>query len=48
MGELDAARRVEQALQNVYREGKQLTRDVGGKATTEEFTDAIVAAISRS
>ncbi len=46
MGELDAARRVEQALQFVYREGKHLTRDVGGSATTEEFTNAVIAALA--
>jgi isocitrate dehydrogenase (NAD+) len=45
MGELDAARSVELALQNVYREGKHLTRDVGGTASTQEFTDAVIAAL---
>ncbi len=45
LGELQAARRIEGALHRVYREGKHLTRDVGGKATTEEFTSAIIAAL---
>jgi hypothetical protein len=27
----------------VYAEGKHLTRDVGGAAGTEEFTDAVIA-----
>ncbi|HXA57403.1 MAG TPA: isocitrate dehydrogenase (NAD(+)) [Candidatus Acidoferrum sp.] len=40
-----AARRIESALHNVYREGKILTRDVGGKATTAEFTAAVVAGL---
>ncbi len=45
LGELQAARRIEGALHRVYREGKHLTRDVGGKATTQEFTSAIIAAL---
>ena len=45
MGEAYTADRVEQALWKVYREGKHLTRDLGGKASTNEFTDAIVAAL---
>ena len=42
LGETDAARRIEKALHEVYREGKFLTRDVGGRATTAEFSKAIV------
>lgn len=42
MGERDAAARLERALHDVYAEGRHLTRDVGGKASTEEFTDAVV------
>jgi isocitrate dehydrogenase (NAD+) len=41
--ETDAALNIEQALQTVYKEGKHLTRDVGGKATTTEFTGAVIA-----
>ncbi len=48
MGELDAARRVERALHSVYREGKHLTKDVGGSATTEQFTNAVIAALAAS
>jgi isocitrate dehydrogenase (NAD+) len=48
MGELDAARRVEKALHAVYGEGKHLTRDVGGLASTEEFTNAVIAELSKS
>ena len=33
IGEVHAARNIEQALHKVYREGKTLTRDVGGTAT---------------
>jgi isocitrate dehydrogenase (NAD+) len=45
IGESSAAGRIEQALWKVYREGKHLTRDVGGSAGTEEFTDALIAAL---
>jgi isocitrate dehydrogenase (NAD+) len=45
LGEATAARRIENALHTVYREGKSLTRDVGGKATTAEFTDAVIRAL---
>jgi len=45
IGELDAARRVEKALHQVYREGKSLTRDVRGTATTAEFTAAVIHAL---
>jgi isocitrate dehydrogenase (NAD+) len=47
LGELQAARRIDAALHRVYREGKHLTRDVGGKATTEEFTSAVIAAMKK-
>jgi len=47
MGELDAARRVEQALHAVYREGKSMTRDVGGTASTVEFSNAVIAELSK-
>ena len=36
--EMAAATKVEDALHLVYREGKHLTRDVGGTASTAEFT----------
>jgi isocitrate dehydrogenase (NAD+) len=42
----EAAGRVREALFGVYREGKHLTQDItGGKATTREFTDAVIAGI---
>ncbi|HEY2460450.1 MAG TPA: isocitrate dehydrogenase (NAD(+)) [Candidatus Acidoferrum sp.] len=44
--ERPAARRIEAALQQVYVDGKHTTRDVGGKAGTAEFTDAVIAAFS--
>jgi isocitrate dehydrogenase (NAD+) len=45
LGERSAARRIEAALEKVYREGKNTTRDVGGTAGTNEFTGAVVAAL---
>src|ERR1700694_4663547 len=44
LGERPAARRIEAALERVYREGKHATRDLGGTATTQEFTDAVISA----
>src|SRR6202158_3506215 len=46
LGERPAARRIEAALERVYREGKHATRDLGGTATTQEFTDAVISAVS--
>jgi isocitrate dehydrogenase (NAD+) len=43
IGERDAANRLQNAIQEVYAEGEHLTGDVGGKASTGEFTDAVVA-----
>jgi isocitrate dehydrogenase (NAD+) len=45
IGEMDAARQVENALHRVYREGKSLTRDVRGTATTAEFMAAVIRAL---
>ena len=45
VGETAAARRIERALHKVYRDGQHLTRDVGGSATTAQFTAAMVAAL---
>ena len=44
IGEKLVAKKIEGALHNVYREGKSLTRDVGGSATTAEFTEALIRA----
>jgi len=41
--EIEAAQRVEGALFTVYREGKSLTRDVGGTASATEFTDNLIS-----
>jgi isocitrate dehydrogenase (NAD+) len=43
IGERDASARLQNAIHQVYAEGKNLTGDVGGKASTTQFTDAIIA-----
>jgi isocitrate dehydrogenase (NAD+) len=45
LNERPAARRIEAALKKVYRDGKHATHDLGGKATTQEFTDAVISAL---
>jgi len=45
LGERTAAERIQNALETVYREAKHTTRDVGGKAGTQEFADAVMAAL---
>jgi isocitrate/isopropylmalate dehydrogenase len=45
LGELDAARRVREAVYAVLAEGKKLTRDLGGTAGTTEITEAIAARV---
>jgi isocitrate dehydrogenase (NAD+) len=42
LGEREAAGRLQNAIHNVYAEGAHLTGDVGGKASTSEFTDAVI------
>ena len=36
---------IEQAVTKVISEGKTLTQDMGGTASTEEFADAVIAAL---
>jgi isocitrate dehydrogenase (NAD+) len=48
LNERSAARRIEAALEHVYREGKHITRDLKGTASTAEFTDAVIAALSKT
>jgi isocitrate dehydrogenase (NAD+) len=42
LGERGAAAKLQTAIERVYADGRNLTRDVGGKAGTEEFTDTVV------
>jgi isocitrate dehydrogenase (NAD+) len=41
------AKRVDDAFRQVYREGRVLTADVGGKATTAEFTRAVIQSMEK-
>jgi isocitrate dehydrogenase (NAD+) len=43
IGEGERALRIRRALEGVIRDGKTVTRDLGGVATTDEFTDAVIA-----
>src|SRR5271156_2935461 len=45
IGEHDAALKIRNALEHVYRTRDKLTRDVGGKASTSEFADFIIEAM---
>ena len=45
LDEMDAADKIQAALEQVYAEGKSLTRDVGGTVGTREFKDALLAAL---
>ena len=42
LNEHETAYKIIKAVENVCKTGKVLTKDVGGKATTLEFTDAIL------
>ncbi len=46
LGERTAAGRLQKAIEAVYAGGEHLTRDVGGQASTSEFTDAIIAQVA--
>jgi isocitrate dehydrogenase (NAD+) len=45
IGEHDAALRIRNALEKVYRDRDKLTRDIGGKSGTSEFTDFVIEAM---
>jgi isocitrate dehydrogenase (NAD+) len=47
LGETAAAERIESAVRTVIGEGKSVTRDLGGTATTSDFAEALAGAISR-
>jgi len=46
LGEMEAADRIEKAAFEVLADGKTLTRDLKGTASTTEFADAIIARMS--
>jgi len=45
MGQRERGQRLESAIRKVIAEGKDLTPDIGGKATTGSFTDRVIAAL---
>jgi isocitrate dehydrogenase (NAD+) len=45
LGEVEAALKIRNALEKVYRTREKLTRDVGGSAGTSEFADSIIEAM---
>jgi tartrate dehydrogenase/decarboxylase/D-malate dehydrogenase len=45
LGESDAARRIEDVIESVLREGRVRTRDLGGEATTTEMGNTIREAL---
>jgi isocitrate dehydrogenase (NAD+) len=45
IGEFDAALKIRNALEKVYRDRDKLTKDVGGKAGTKEFAESVIAAM---
>jgi isocitrate dehydrogenase (NAD+) len=45
LGEKDAARRLQNAIEKVYADGKTVTPDIGGSASTTQFADAVIAAL---
>jgi len=45
IGQGDVATRIRRALEKTIREGRVVTRDLGGTATTDEFADAVIAAL---
>jgi isocitrate dehydrogenase (NAD+) len=45
LGEVSAASRLRSAIERVYAEQKNLPPDVGGKASTNEFTDAVISSM---
>lgn len=43
IGQEERALRIRRALEGVIKEGKTVTRDLGGSASTDQFTEAIIA-----
>ena len=48
LGEDEAATKIRNALEKVYRDRDKLTRDVGGKSGTSQFADSIIEAMQSS
>jgi tartrate dehydrogenase/decarboxylase/D-malate dehydrogenase len=45
LGEANAAARLMRAIERVTAEGRALTRDLGGQATTADTTRAVISAL---
>ncbi len=45
LGEDEAANKIRNALEKVYRDRDKLTRDVGGKSGTSQFADSVIEAM---
>ena len=43
LGQGERGRRIRRSLESVIKEGKTVTKDLGGSASTDDFTDAIIA-----
>src|SRR6202049_1263476 len=48
LGEHAASTQIRNALENVYRHKDKLTRDIGGKAGTSQFADAVIEAMAEA
>ncbi len=46
VGQNDVAARVRAAFEQTVKEGRVRTRDLGGESSTDEFTDAVIAALA--
>lgn len=47
LGRADLGKAVMDAVEDVLEEGRVRTPDLGGKSTTDEMTDAIIAKLSQ-
>ncbi len=45
LGEEEGAVRLQSAIEAVYAAGDHVTGDIGGKASTREFTEAVIGAM---
>lgn len=47
ISQIRPAERIETALDAIFREGKETTADLGGKASTKQFTQAVIARLDQ-
>jgi len=48
LGEAEAAQRIEKAIASVIEEAKDVTYDLGGKATTGQYADAVIEKLEKT